>query len=99
MLRIALTKFGMIIGEFDESENRILVRNPKVINIIDQKGTQIQFIVAPLIGSPTELVMSTDDVMTYDVRDTTVIDAYNHAVSGLVKAYPKDIIELNKHRN
>jgi hypothetical protein len=86
MIKIIRVESFMIIGQVDDNTLlgiNTVVRNPRLIQLNEQG----QLVLAPFIGDPKEMTVSTGRMtFGYTLEDANMIASYREAVSGLIIA-------------
>lgn len=103
MLRCIITSIGSImIGQVEmEDENKIILTDPREVQIIQVAQNQTKFAVLHIFGRPKIVTVHLKSIMlSYDLEDPNVISIYEEHCSNIRRAKPGEVEELiNKNRH
>jgi hypothetical protein len=95
MIKIIRVESFMIIGQVDDNTLlgvNTVVRNPRLIQLNEQG----QLVLAPFIGDPKEMRVSTERMtFGYTLEDANMIASYREAVSGLIIA-KNNVVDIGR---
>ncbi len=83
MIKMVYTSIGIVIGEKVNTEIGLLaLKEPRIMQLGKTESGQISFSILHMLGQPKGFEIERG-IMSYDVTDENVLNAYKESVTGL----------------